>query len=99
MAKQEEIVSKTGFLIYNDGYSNNGKSWSLTGSPKGAYRFRDYDSAYDVEEHLKEKVGSPANITWDSESCQMWAYFPDKESAVDYLEKIEAYFEKALAVI
>jgi hypothetical protein len=29
----------------------------------------------------------------------MWAYFPDKKSAVAYLEKIEAYFEKALAVI
>jgi len=29
----------------------------------------------------------------------MWAYFPDKESAVAYLEKIETYFENVLAVI
>jgi hypothetical protein len=99
MKKQEEIVSKVGFLIYNDGYSNNGKSWSLTGSPKGVYRFRDYDSAYDVEEHLKEKVGSPECIKWDSESCQMWAYFPDKKSAVAYFNKIEKYFEKAVSIL
>jgi hypothetical protein len=29
----------------------------------------------------------------------MWAYFPDKKSAVAYLKKIEKYFEKALTVI
>jgi len=99
MAKQEEIVSKTGFLIYNDGYNNNGKSWSLTGSPKGIYRFRDYECAYDVQDHLKEKVGSPEGIKWDSEYCQMWAYFPDKRSAVNYLKKIEKYFEKAVSIL
>ncbi len=99
MAKQEEIVSKTGFVIYHDGYSNEGKSWSLTGSPKGAYRFRDYESAYDVEEHLKEKIEPQEGMQWDSESGQMWAYFPDKESAVSYLKRIEDYFEKALSIL
>ena len=99
MKKQEEIVSKTGFVIYNDGYSNNGKSWSLTGSPKPEYRFRDYERAYDVEDHLKEKVGSPENITWDSESCQMWAYFPDKRSAVGYLKKIEKYLDSVKELV
>jgi hypothetical protein len=29
----------------------------------------------------------------------MWAYFPDKRSAVNYLKKIEKYFEKAVSIL
>lgn len=99
MKKQEEIVSKTGFVIYHDGYSNEGKSWSLTGSPNKEYRFRDYDSAYDIQDHLKEKVGTMQNMQWDSESCQLWAYFPNKKVAVTYLKKIEKYLEEVKALV
>jgi hypothetical protein len=29
----------------------------------------------------------------------MWAYFPDKKSAVAYFNKIEKYFEKAVSIL
>jgi hypothetical protein len=38
-------------------------------------------------------------MQWDSEFGQMWAYFPDKESAVSYLKRIEDYFEKAVSIL
>jgi hypothetical protein len=81
--------SETGFYVepYADDY------FCVSGFPEEAYRFRNYNSAYDVEEMLQEKVGKPSTADFDSEFCQLFIIFKNEQDALDYLMQIETYLK------
>lgn len=96
--RKNEFKSHTGFQV--NGWEYNGKMlWSLGGSPKPEYRFREYTCAYDVEEMLIEKIGKVKGMSTDSEYCMLCIYFKDKRSALAYLQKIEKYLDKMKAMV
>jgi hypothetical protein len=88
-SKTGEILSVTGFVVYEMDGEN--PYWFLGGFPKKEFQFRNYESAYDVEEMLKEKVPLPADADCDSEFCMLCIYFKSKDSALDYLKKVQDY--------
>jgi hypothetical protein len=88
------IVSHTGLELYGWDFSRDGNlKWSLGGGIRKEYRFREYNSYYDIEEMLIEKVGKVDGMDPDSESGMLCIYFKDKESAVAYLKKAEEYLD------
>lgn len=92
---QNEIVSHTGLVLYGWDFNDNGKlKWSLGGGLKKDYCFREYNSYYDIEEMLVEKIGKVQGMDCDSESGMLCIYFKDKRSAVAYLKKAEKYLDK-----
>ena len=95
-----EIISHTGLNLYGWDFNNDGKlKWSLGGGLKPAYCFREYNSYYDIEDMLKEKVGKVDGMECDSESGMLCIYFKDKRSAVAYLKKAEEYLDKVKELV
>lgn len=93
--KPNEIISHTGLMLYGWDFNDDGKlKWSLGGGLKKEYCFREYNSYYDIEEMLVEKIGKVAGMECDSESGMLCIYFKDKRSAVAYLAKAEKYLDK-----
>ena len=93
--KPNEIISHTGLMLYGWDFNDDGKlKWSLGGGLKKEYCFREYNSYYDIEEMLIEKIGKVAGMECDSESGMLCIYFKDKRSAVAYLAKTEKYLDK-----
>ena len=74
------------------------KNYTITGNLKKEYRFRDFNSAYDVEEYIQKHIRC-TGIEFDSESCQFFAYAKTKERAIKFCEDIQAWFEKVKALI
>ena len=93
--KPNEIISHTGLMLYGWDFNDDGKlKWSLGGGLKKEYCFREYNSYYDIEEMLIEKIGKVEGMECDSESGMLCIYFKDKRSAVAYLAKTEKYLDK-----
>jgi len=72
--------------------------WTITGNAKKEFTVKEFDSAYDFEEYIQEKVNCN-NITFDSESCQFFAYAKTKQRAVGFAKAIEKYFEKVRKIV
>lgn len=86
-------------MLYGWDFNDDGKlKWSLGGGLKKEYCFREYNSYYDIEEMLVEKIGKVAGMECDSESGMLCIYFKDKRSAVAYLAKTEKYLDKIKAM-
>lgn len=92
--REQAIKSETGFHIDElDGI------WYLSGCPKKEYRFREFNSAYDIEKMLEERVPFTKGMEKDSESCALFIYFPSKSSAIAYLKKVEKYLNKVKELV
>lgn len=74
------------------------KKYTITGYPKKEFTVREFDSAYDFEEFIKEKV-SCKDIDFDSEFCQFFAYAKTEKRAKKFLEEIEEYFQKVTSML
>ena len=70
-----------------------GAEWTITGFPKLSDKLPRFDSAYDFEEVVKEKINC-SGITFDSEYCQFFAYAKTKQRALGFAKAIEKYFKK-----
>lgn len=70
-----------------------GAQWTITGFPKLSSKLPGFESAYDFEEVVREKVTN-TGITFDSEYCQFFAYAKTKQRAVGFAKAIEKYFKK-----
>ena len=70
-----------------------GAEWTVTGYPRKEFSIVDFQSAYDFEELIREKVNCKG-ITFDSEFCQFFAYAKTKARAVSFTKAIEKHFEK-----
>jgi len=97
--KPNHITSHTGLDLYGWDFNDDGKlKWSLGGGIKKEYCFREYNSYYDIEDMLVEKIGKVEGMVCDSESGMLCIYFKDKRSAVAYLKKAEKYLDKMKAM-
>lgn len=82
-------VSPIGLKVFDDG----GGSFTITGNPKSSETIIEFESAYDFEELIQEKVNCKG-IDFDSEFCQFFAYAKTKASALAFVNRIEKHFDK-----
>ena len=84
----EIYTSPIGMKVYDDG-----DYFTITGNPKQSMTIKEFESAYDFEEFIQEKINCKG-IEFDSEFCQFFAYAKTKQSAIRFVNQIEKHFEK-----
>lgn len=92
MNTKNDIVTGIGLTIYKGDWE--GAEWTLTGYPKKDAIGYSYESAYDFEDAVKRNVNC-SGITFDSESCQFFAYAKTKARLVSFAHQIEKHYIKA----
>jgi hypothetical protein len=70
-----------------------GSEWTIAGNPKSKMTVKEFESAYDFEEFVQEKINCKG-IEFDSEYCQFFAYAKTKARAIKFANDIDAYFAK-----
>ena len=96
MALQIAYKSPIGIEVWKGDWE--GAEWTVAGNAKKEFTVKEFDSAYDFEDYIKEKVNCK-NIVFDSEFCQFYAYAKTKQRAVSFAKAIEKYFEKVRKVV
>ncbi len=86
-----ETKSPIGLEVYKGDWA--GAQWTITGNAKKELTIKEFESAYDFEEFIKQKVDH-VGIEFDSEFCQFFAYAETEERAIKFLRDIEEYFKK-----
>jgi hypothetical protein len=81
-------ISPIGMKVYD-----NGDDITITGNPKKSMTIKEFESAYDFEEFIQEKINCKG-IEFDSEFCQFFAYAKTRQSAIKFVNQIEKHFEK-----
>ena len=95
MASKTELKLELGLEVYRlDGYSQ----WTISGNAKSAMTVKEFESAYDFEDFVKEKINCKG-IEFDSEFCEFFAYATTKARAVKFANDIDAYFAKVRAML
>ena len=69
------------------------KDFTITGNAIKSMTVKEFDSAYDFEEFIQSKINCK-EITFDSESCQFFAYAKTEVQAIRFVKAIENYFTK-----
>ena len=69
------------------------KDFTITGNARKSMTVKEFDSAYDFEEFIQEKIDCNG-ISFDSESCQFFAYAKTEAQATKFVNAIEDYFAK-----
>lgn len=67
--------------------------YTITGNPSSEHTVKEFDSAYDFEEWVRNNVACKT-ITFDSEFCQFFAYAKNKRDAVAFAKRIEKLCKK-----
>ena len=67
------------------------KDFTITGNARKSMTIKEFDSAYDFEEFIQEKIDCDG-IDFDSESCQFFAYAKTENRAIEFINAIEGYF-------
>ena len=83
-------TSPLGLAIYKDD-----TGYTITGNPKKSSTGLDFDSAYDFEEYIQKKVQCEG-ISFDSETCQFFAYAKTEARGKEFIEDLEQWFKKIL---
>lgn len=83
--------SPIGLEVYKGDWS--GAQWTITGNAKRELTVKEFESAYDFEEFVQEKIDCEG-IEFDSEFCQFFAYAETEERAIRFLNEIEQHFKK-----
>lgn len=71
----------------------DGAEWTVTGYPTLSAKLPRFESAYEFEDVIKNKVNC-SGITFDTEYCQFFAYAKTKQRAIGFAKAIEKYFKK-----
>jgi hypothetical protein len=90
-----DIKFEIGLTVYQ---TTGTKEWSITGNAKRALTVKEFDSAYDFEDFIKEKINCNG-VEFDSEFCQFFAYTKTKARAIKFATDIEKYFAKVRAML
>jgi hypothetical protein len=88
---QNEIKLNVGLTIYKGDWE--GAEWTITGNPKKEMTIKEFDSGYDFEDFIQDKINCKG-IEFDSELSQFFAYAKTKQNAVAFGKRIDKYFEK-----
>jgi len=95
MASETELKLELGLEVYRlEGY----KEWTISGNAKRAMTVKEFDSAYDFEDFVKEKINCKG-IDFDSEFCGFFAYAKTKARAIKFAKDIDGYFAKVRAML
>jgi hypothetical protein len=95
MASETVLKLELGLEVYRlEGY----KEWTISGNAKRAMTVKEFDSAYDFEDFVKEKINCKG-IDFDSEYCEFFAYAKTKARAIKFANDIDAYFAKVRAML
>ena len=86
-----ETKSPIGLSVYKGEWE--GAEWTVSGYPRKAMTVKEFESAYDFEDFVKEKINCKY-IDFDSESCEFYAYAKTERRALKFLNDIEQYFKK-----
>jgi hypothetical protein len=92
----QDIKYPVGFLIYK--LDEDKEEYTVTGNIAKAYKFRDFESAYDIEEYIRKHIDC-SDITFDSEYCQFFAYTKTVDRAKQFVEDITSWVTKVKALI
>lgn len=96
MASQTALKLALGLEVYKGDWE--GAEWTITGNPKRDMTVRGFDSAYEFEEFVQEKVNCKG-VSFDSEFCQFFAYAKTKARAIKFANDIDAHFAKVRAML
>ena len=83
----KDINYPVGFTIFK--LDEDKEEYTVTGTIAKEYRFRDFDSAYDIEEYIRKHIDC-SGISFDSEYCQFFAYTKTLDRAKQFIEDITA---------
>jgi hypothetical protein len=92
----QETKSPIGLSVYKGDWK--GAQWTITGLVKKSVTVIEFDSTYDFEEFVQNKIDSEG-IEFDSESGQFFAYADTEERAIKFLNDIEAYFNQVRGLL
>jgi len=92
----QDINYPIGFTIFK--LEEDKEEYTITGNIAKAYRFRDFDGAYDLEEYIQKHIDC-TGIVFDSEYCQFWAYTKTVDRAKQFIEDITAWITKVKALV
>jgi len=81
----QDINYPIGFTIFK--LEESKEEYTITGKIAKAYRFRDFESAYDLEEYINKHIDC-TGVVFDSEYCQFWAYTKTVDRAKKFIEDI-----------
>ena len=95
MASETELKLELGLEVYRlEGY----KEWTISDNAKRAMTVKEFDSAYDFQDFVKEKINCKG-IDFDSEFCEFFAYAKTKARAIKFAKDIDGYFAKVRAML
>jgi hypothetical protein len=92
----QDINYPIGFTIFK--LEEDKEEYTITGNIAKAYRFRNFDGAYDLEEYIQKHIDC-SGIDFDSEYCQFWAYTKTVDRAKQFVEDITAWINKVKEMI
>ena len=90
------VLVELGLEVYKGDWE--GSEWTVTGNPKRDMTVKEFDSAYDFEEFVQEKIDCKG-IEFDSEYCQFFAYAKTKARAIKFANDIDKHFAKVRAML
>lgn len=92
----QDIKYEIGFEIFK--LEEDKEEYTVTGYPAKEYRFKDFGSAYDLEEYIQKHIDC-SGITFDSEYCQFFAYTKTVDRAKQFIEDITAWITKVKELV
>jgi hypothetical protein len=92
----QDINYPVGFTIFK--LEEDKEEYTVTGDIAKAYRFRDFESAYDIEEYIRKHIDC-SDITFDSEYCQFFAYAKTLDRAKKFVEDITTWVVKVKELV
>ncbi len=95
MASETALKLELGLTVFR---LEGEKDWTISGNAKRAMTVKEFDSAYDFEEFVQEKINCKG-IEFDSEFCQFYAYTKTKARAIKFANDIDKYFAKVRAML
>ena len=90
------VLVELGLEVYKGDWE--GSEWTVTGNPRREMTVKEFDSAYDFEEFVQEKIDCKG-IEFDSEYCQLFAYAKTKARAIKFANDIDKHFAKVRAML
>lgn len=95
MTAETALKLELGLEVYKlEGF----KDWTISGNAKRAMTVKEFDSAYDFQDFVKEKINCKG-IDFDSEYCEFFAYAKTKARAIKFAKDIDGYFAKVRAML
>ena len=92
----QDINYPVGFTIFK--LDEDREEYTVTGYLAKEYRFKDFDSAYDLEEYIQKHIDC-SGMNFDSEFCQFYAYAKTLDRAKQFVDDITAWMDKVKELI